>query len=713
MSGIRKLCAKDRYGIVRGSIVLVALLLFCAVLVLEMLTSLGRASVRARAEDTASRVVAQFEQMVRNGFKDLYGAASLINEDPTREDMFLDALFEFNPSYSEVGVLSDSVLHHRDGSSTSIEYSTAYIYTVDSVPRGRVLALTDGSLLLCATISDGRELAARYDIAAVDSILGSSFREDYEFAVYNAATGAYLVNHTSFSSGGYYDALLSLNEDGTTAELLKDEAAIAHIKDYAGGVYIAQERSAIRPWNISLVIPESVVSAYVWDMGWMLYVIAGTVLLVLLVHAFFTFVSVRRMRADRREAANALEDSARMLDDMARQAQVTLFIYHRGQEHLMQCYDGLGLIDGDGRGRKLTSLQDLEAACGLDEDEAERLHDRLSALKRGDSAEITLRGTVPDRAERMLRVELHAHAQDGEVVVCSVRDCTQEMVSQTRAEVEKNYLEVTTPRTVAVWTINVSRNLWRNSYMKDPGLLGPLGALQNASWRDFTADMGTILREYIYPADYADHVQQMSVPVIAESFRSGCTEFDTDYRVCSKSMENYAWHRMHVRIFSDPGTGDILAHVFVFNVDVEKNAELERGERKKIFKKTMRALSGIFYALYYVDLDNDLCYAAKSYDGEVVTKLSAPYRETFDRYLESVHPDDREELRNMLDAFVIRRNLNESTKYQRREYRRWSGDEYRWATLILQPARYENGRVKDVVIAMRHMVNKPNENDIV
>lgn len=704
MSGIRRWLAKDKYWIVRGSVALCVLLALFAMMVVSLLANVGRASVEERATDVASRVVAQFEEMIRGAFIDIYGAASVISENPEYEDIYIESLYKYN-TYDEVGVLSNGVVRHQDGTSHTIEYDTPYIYKVGGETRGRIIPLHDGSLLVCAPMGGGRELAARYDPEDLDRILGSSFPENYDFAVYNATTGVYLVNHTPYTGRGYYDALLSVNEGGSTAGLLQGRTTVAHIFHEGEGTYIAQQRSAIRPWNVALVIPDSAVSAYIMDRGWMLYAIGGSVLLILAVHAVFSIIAGRRIRRDRRESADALEDSARMLDDMAREAQVTLFIYHRGQESLMRCYDGLQLL-GDGEPRKrLVSLSELEAACGLDESDVDRLHSRLSELKRGESAELLLRGALPDREERKLSFKLIGHAEDGDVIVCSVRDCTQELLSRSRAEVEQNYLENTVQRSVAVWVINVTRNLWRNLYMRDPELLGPLGAFEGEDWRDFTADLGGALRDFIYPADYAEHVQQLNIPSLAESYRSGRAEFDTDYRVCSKSMDQYVWHRMHVRIFSDPESGDMLAHIFVFNVDVEKNAELERGERKKVFKKTLRALSGMFFGLYYVDLDNDLCYAAKSYDGEVVTNLSAPYRETFDRYLDGVHPEDRERVRAMLDAFAIRRAISDDSFIQRVEYRRRTGDNYRKAAIIIQPARYENGRIKDVVIAMRYLVS--------
>ena len=161
---------------------------------------------------------------------------------------------------------------------------------------------------------------------------------------------------------------------------------------------------------------------------------------------------------------------------------------------------------------------------------------------------------------------------------------------------------------------------------------------------------------------------------------------------------------MTIRICINPETGDILANIYVFNVDAEKNAELERGERKRILHQTLTALGSLYYGLYYVDLEKDLCYAAKAHGGELVTQLCAPYKVTFDGYIDSiVHPEDREKLRVLLSAYTLHRSMVEGSHYQRCEYRRRTDDSYCRAEMIVQPARFENGVVREVVLAMSNI----------
>ena len=711
MGRVRKWIAKDKHVIVRGSIIMLLLLVFCAFMFCRMFIDFAQSSMEDRAMDAARRFSTHFEQMVRNTFADLDLIAGMTREAPEQEAMFLASLRQNNP-YSDVGVMSGGIIRHSDGSVSEVHYETAYIYAEDGVPRGRFIMLSDGSILLCASIDEASEVVVRYDAEAIGERLQSAFGRDSGFAVYNASTGVYLINHTDFTENGYYDALLSLNENGSASRLLNDETTIAHLDADGEKVFIAQRRTAVRPWNVAILIPESEMSAYAARIKWVPWAVAGAVLMVVAVHMLFVYLCGRRMRIENLQNEQILEASERLLGSMALEAETTLFIYRRGQSAAMSCYDGLGLFGEASETKQQTTLRALEEACGLDEADAERLHVRMSELEHGGSAELLLRGSLPDREVRRLRFELNANTADESVIVCGVRDCTQEMLTQNRAETEQNYLEANTQNTMAIWTLNVGRNLWRCVHIKDVARASILGALAQDDWRDFTADLNNTLREYIHPVDYAIHVQKMSIQSIAGFYRSGRTEINLDYRVLSVNRESYEWHRMRVHLYPDKETEDIMANIYVFDVDVEKNAELERGERKKIFKKTLRALSGIYYALYYVDLDNDLCYAAKSHDGELVTRICTPYRETFDRYLQGVHPDDRDDLRSMLDSFNMRRTFVEGSRFQRREYRRLSGDDYRWAAVIIQPARYENGRIKDVVIAMRNLVNPHHDLDL-
>ena len=711
MNKIRKWIAKDKFLIVRGSVHMAVLVVLCALLFAYMFSVFSVTTLETHLTDETSRFAAQYEQIVRGWFRSLDSTAKLVREDPDQAALYLQVLSDSNP-YGAVGMLSNGEIRYIDGTVTPLQYKMAYLYSEGSVPRGRFIAQSDGSILLCTTIDDSRELTVRYDAEDIAGVLRNHFDENLNFAIYNASTGVYLVNCTPFSEGGYYDALLSLNEDGSAAGLLNDESTIARANADGKTIYISQQRTAVRPWNIALVISDARLAGYGAQFAWMPYAITAAAIIILIVIALFLILALRRIRATTQSVESVSDDYAHLIRDLSWEAGVTLFIYRRGREDLLDCYDGLEMLSERNPGRQRVSLRALEEACGLRYEDSERLHESLREIARNSTVELVLRGALPDREEHKLRFVLDAHSSDESVVVCTVSDCTQEMLTQNRAETEQSYLTANMPRTAAVWELNVSRNLWRCIYMKDPNAMGALGSISKSGWRDFTADLDGVLRSYIHPADYGDHSYKMNISSIAGFYRSGRTEINLDYRVRTRGQDDYEWHRMYVRLYSEPETEDILANVYVFNVDVEKNAELERGERRKIEMKTLRALSGIYYALYYVDLDNDLCYAAKSHDGEVVTRLCTPFHETFSQYLGDIHPDDREDLQNMFNLFNIRRMFVEGSRFQRKEYRRRSGDGYRWAAVIIQPARYENGRIKDVVIALRNLVGSRPDLDL-
>ena len=66
-------------------------------------------------------------------------------------------------------------------------------------------------------------------------------------------------------------------------------------------------------------------------------------------------------------------------------------------------------------------------------------------------------------------------------------------------------------------------------------------------------------------------------------------------------------------------------------------------------------------------------------------------------------------MRDLLSTYQIRKRMTESSHLVRREYRRRHGEDYRNAAIILQAARFENGTVRDVVIAMRKHVGNDSE----
>ena len=125
------------------------------------------------------------------------------------------------------------------------------------------------------------------------------------------------------------------------------------------------------------------------------------------------------------------------------------------------------------------------------------------------------------------------------------------------------------------------------------------------------------------------------------------------------------------------------------------------------FAEEITAEGGIAKAYSCNVLDKDICYTAKAFGSGIGSQLSREFKGTFDAYIdEYVHPDDQAEMRRLLSAYQIRKSMTESSHLVRREYHRRHGDQYQEAAIILQAARFENGTVRDVVIALRKYTGK-------
>lgn len=704
MFRFKKWIQMDRYGVVRGTFILGVVMLLCTCMVIQLFHSYDIYSEKKRASEVAMRVTAQFEQLIDSSLVQLMGASELINETTLEMDDVLKRMMKFH-TFSEVSVLKDGILHYSDGGvEKAPSFEQHMQYTAEYVDA-EILADADGRVHLCIPMADGSRMVGWLKQDRIESVLCNAFVEDYGYAVYNAATGAYVINHTPLDNTGYFEALLGLGQEDDTKHLVNAGDAQARINrsDAAGGdYYIAQQISKIRPLGIVLTIPEELVKSEAWSGRVMPHatVLAAALMLVILIS--YTVFSLRRVYLSNREADIALAIGERMMEVISREAKITLFSYQCKHEKLVNCYDGLALLLNDGIVRQ-HKLDEIEAACGMDDSEAEHLRESMHELVPGESTELLLHSTSSNNEERVLRFTMFASAHAEQEVICCISDCTQEQASLDRVELERSYQASVQAKASSIWQINISRNRWKALHVQKDAALYGLKGLRDG-WRDYNADLGTLLREQLHPADYAAFAETMSIVGIASIFRSGKTEFTQDYRVCKASGADYEWHRMNVRIWLNPENNDIFANLYVFNVNAEKNAELERGERKKVLHQTLVALGGLYYGLYYVDLDNDLTYAARSLGGDLVTQLCTPYKATCDGYIDSaVHPDDRESLRNMLSAYQIRKSMTEGSHFQRREYRRKAGDGYKQAAIIVQPARFENGIVKEVVLAIRYI----------
>lgn len=704
MNKFQKMIHKDRYGVVRGALLLGAALLLCACLFLKLFVAYNYTIENERVSTAADRVADQFRQLVDNGLLRLTDAAEAIAQDSRQQSVQLKTILKYGP-FSDAAVLKDGVYLHADDlqsdegifeNSSSISYS-ALGFDAECIVR------QDGSVELRAPMQNGSALCAWLDAESVARTLNSAFDGDYGYALYNISTGEYLIHDALFASQSDYDALPDLGETDDVESLLSSDEEQALV-NRGGACYIAQKMTGVGSIGIFLTVPARLVRSGVWISRAMPWFIVSAFALLLSFLLVYTLFALRRMRLSDKNASRALEVAEQMMGVISREAHITLCIHRRGREALTPCYDGLHIFE-DGNEPIAPTMSELERLCGMDNSESEHLRDCLRELQAGDSTELLVRCATQDQEERILRFALLAMPEPEQGIICCIDDCTLEQTSQNRAELERSYQASIQSKTSSIWQINVSRNRWTPLFarMRDGrnALIFPQAEIGEK--RLYSEDLDNLLRDSIHPVDHSAYEENMSLARLTSAFRSGKTEFVQEYRACRNKGADYEWHRMRVRIWLDPNTNDVLANLYVFNVDAEKNAELERVERKRVRQQTLMALSGLYYALYYVDLENDLSYTARSLGGDLATQLCVPYKATFDEYIASfVHPEDQETMRTMISAYHLRRNMTEGSHFRRMEYRHRAGDDYEWAVLIVQPARFENGCIKEAVLAIRY-----------
>ncbi|MGN1006240.1 MAG: hypothetical protein ACI4O8_06975 [Aristaeellaceae bacterium] len=706
MKRIKRLFQKDRLGLVRSTLVLGVMLLLIVLLFLFALGSRDSREAEERAADAARQVAQQFQLLVEDGFRQMNVAAEEFSEDTEADRLLLSNMVRYGV-FSDAMLLVDGTEYHIDGSSAPAEANRSYIrYRMGGI-EGKINSSDDGNVRLCVSANENMEIAAVLDPERLDCILRSAFTESYGYAIFNSATGTYLVNRSDYTDNGYYDTLLKLNSSGSTEQLLRSgiaQARVKHATEAGEYEYIAQTSTSIYPWSIALFIPDALLMQSSEKADSLHLFSAVAVFLLIAALTIYAASILRHLRRENQKEMRKAHVSAKMLELSADDSKATLYLYQRKEDRMLAFYEGLK-PEENAQMPAPVSFAELCARYSLSEGDAEQLRERIWDLKDGEQSDLNLICAVQG-GKHLLRFVTSCPADEKDLVIGTVRDFTMEQRMKIRFIDERNFHRAILPKTVSVWQVNLSRSRWRITDCK-PGLDISKENIRMNEWRDYEADLAMFVRNYVHPKDYEKYISQMGVEEILEMYSKGKTELVMEYRIRGIGNERYQWHRQVVRVFKNPDNNDLLANVYVLNVDAEKDAEIERRERTRILQQTLIALSGMYYGLYYVDLDGDLCYAARTHGGELITRLSTPFKSTFADYItQNVHPDDQETLRRLVDPYVIRKKIREGSHFMRCEYRRSVGDGcYEWSAAIVQAARFENGTVREVVIALRNITN--------
>ena len=704
MKRIKRIFQKDKYGFVRGTVALGVVLLLIALMFVRFHCNRDSISAEERAADAARQVALQFQMLIEDGFRQMNVVSESLGGEIDADLEQIEGMVRYC-IFSDAVIIRDGTEYHLDGSTSVEEVSPRFIrYHADDVD-GKITGVGDGRIQLRVSVNESVELAAWIDPVRLDRILQSAYDEDYGYAIFNSATGAYLVNNSGYADGGYYDTLLELNEDGHTEDLLRAEVAQTHVqsaRSSAGTEYIAQTCTAIYPWSVALFIPEELLMQEASSEDRMTLLCGLAILLIVAALTAYAVAIMRNLRKENLKKMHETQVADMMLRLSAEDSKSRLYIYDRKKDRILAYFDGLKYDGAAEQACAPKNIAELGERCVLSESDGEQLRERMRELKPGERCDLNLLCNAQD-SKHLLRFVLHcADDGDGNLMLGTMRDCTVEQQTKIRYSDERNFRKGILPRTTSVWQIDFARGRWKITDCRKDINLAKIGVRLN-DWRDYEGDLNGFVRDYVHPQDYPDYAAKMSIEDILDMYTRGKFEQTLEYRI--RSMDGqYMWYRQVLRVFKNPDNGEIIANLYSVNVDAEKNAEIERKQRKQILQQTLTALGSIYYGLYYVDLDGDLCYVARTHGGELITQMTAPFKATFENYIrENVHPEDRARVSQLLDPYVIRKQIREGSHFMRCEYRRSVGEGYGWSVLIVQAARFENATVREVVVALRNI----------
>lgn len=688
---------RDRYGILRGTALLSLLLVVAMGMNMYLHSNRDTLAAEERASDAARQIAAQFQQMIEDSVSQMSVARDYIREGSS-ETQALNSLSRntvFAASAiieNDQVVLSSGNINMQDDMQKTAEHVYGEIHV-------RIVAQDDNAIQLRTVIDENKDLAAWISPERVKEVLGRAYAEDYGYAVYNDDTGIYLINHTHFTEHGYYDGLLYRSG---AKELLNNAQAQAYIENDSaadGPYYIAQMPTEIESWHIALMIPQHLIDfneglpkgLYFFGLFTILFCVAAVVMMSLYVCRKIRYVN----KGVRQE--NVL--LGQLTELAVKYGQVAIFEYRRREDTFDHYIDGVNRRKVNECSSGISRLAEI---YGFESGESERLRERCMEMKAGAETEINIHSHA-NGSERFLRFCLKCCKENENIILGCIQDYTQGVLSQNMIDDERNFFSSMKAKSSSVWQINVSQNRWRVCHCLDNRITNQIG-IHDRKERDYENDLNNALRRYLHPEDYPSYAEEMSINGIMTMFRKGKTETVHEYRTRNPQNNGFEWHRQIVRVFQNPDTQEIMANIFIINVNAEKNAEMERRERSRMLQRSLTALGGIYRALFYIDLDNDICYTTKAPDGELITQRHLPFRETFDAYIErSAAEADRKALKDLTSAYLLRKNLTEANHTLHCEYMRISGDNFKRTVMIVQAARFENGTVRDVVIALRNL----------
>lgn len=432
-------------------------------------------------------------------------------------------------------------------------------------------------------------------------------------------------------------------------------------------------------------------------------VLIGAIVLTVIVYILLMNLTLRKNRALEQAAAAAEEERTKLLQLSISRSQMMLLRYDRADSSIMLLYRGMDIPVEIREGE---TVDELVRRLALNEDDRVPILRMFETVEPGGDDHVDVEYLGAGR-KCVMRVAVSCLAEDARIILCSIREVTEETLLRRRAEEERQFLERAAADTVMICQFDLEKALWRTiSSCNGRGWLSG----EDVSWQSVEPAMSSDAENFIHP-DYKDvFLGFTDIFAMRDLFAQGVREHSAEYLARPYKDADWRWYRSENRLYMDPDSGRLLANVYVYDIDDEKREELlrqaELSKQKALLGSISEYILASYSTLFQVDFVTGELTVVKASDfiRPMMERASAAgSADMFSAFsLDTVHPDDQEIFNALRDTDRLRRQLaarGASTSYEFRSCEK--GGDYTWHAIEFWPLTIENGMASRVIAAMK------------
>lgn len=148
------------------------------------------------------------------------------------------------------------------------------------------------------------------------------------------------------------------------------------------------------------------------------------------------------------------------------------------------------------------------------------------------------------------------------------QDIQDQKQNEIRIMEEKQHYEAMLSKSVLVYEVNITKNLFISGHENWESLLGIIGTT------NYEEMLHELFDKALHPKDRTSFMELYSRENLMEEFSNGRVEFHYEYRRPNKSGD-FVWVSCNMHLFEDSLSGDLRGYSYVEEIDEKKKKELQ------------------------------------------------------------------------------------------------------------------------------------------